>query len=119
MSNGMKTQAGANGQHTLKVRTALQAGGLTPNHNETLKVRSALKAGKLSANHNDAMRVRTGLNGGGQSLNHNENIRHDAVRNVFMRRDLRTIGAGEDRLELMVVRTGLRAGARRSLRKRQ
>ena len=45
------------------------------------------------------------------NLNHNESISHEvSARNVFMRRDLRTTGAGEGRLELMVVRTGLRVG---------
>jgi hypothetical protein len=37
----------------LKVRSAVKAGGLGPNHNRGgLKVRSAVKAGGLGPNHN-------------------------------------------------------------------
>ena len=60
------------------------------------------------------MRIRTQVRAGGENLNHNEELREQADRNVVaMRRQPRTTVRKEDRLELLVIRAGLRAGARR------
>jgi len=46
-------------------------------------------------------------------VNHNENIRRDTNRGtILMRLQPKTTTGRKDRLELMVVRAGLRAGAR-------
>ena len=59
-----------------------------------MTIKSQLKAGKLSANHN-------------------ETLQRAADRPaVSMRRELVTSSRREDRLELLVVRAGLRAGRR-------
>jgi hypothetical protein len=59
------------------------------------------------------MKIRTQLKAGGRSLNHNEALRRDADRPaISMRHQIRTTARKEDRLELMVVRAGLRAGKR-------
>jgi hypothetical protein len=58
------------------------------------------------------MTIRTQLKAGGWT-NHNEALRREADRPaIAMRHTLRTTARKEDRLELMVVRAGLRAGRR-------
>lgn len=76
-----------------------------------MKIRTQLKAGAWSSNHSEALRVRTTVKAGGWSNNHSEALKRqdDAV---SMRRTLVTTSRKEDRLELLVVRAGLRAGAR-------
>ena len=63
-----------------------------------MTTRTNLKAGKLATNHNEAMQVRTAIKAA-------NNI-------VWMRRQALTTSHKEDRLELLVVRAGLRAGKR-------
>ena len=78
-----------------------------------MKIRTQLKAGGVNLNHNEALRVRTALKAGGFNLNHNEALRRDSNRPAMsMRRQPRTTGRKADRLELLVVRAGLRAGRR-------
>ena len=101
-----------NHNEALQVRSAITAGRLAANHNETLKVRSALKAGKLAANHNEALQVRSAIKAGKLGVNHNERVQRAADQAVSMRRELLTTTRKEDRLELLVVRAGLRAGRR-------
>jgi hypothetical protein len=72
----------------------LRAGGIMNNHNEALKIRTALKAGGLTENHNEALKVRSEVKAGG------------------LRRRMIKTTSKNDRLELLVVRAGLRAGAR-------
>jgi hypothetical protein len=78
----------------MTIRTQLKAGKLAGNHNEVLQVRSAIKAGKLSANHNEKLQRASDRSA------------------VSMRRELLTTTRKEDRLDLLVVRAGLRAGLR-------
>ena len=63
-----------------------------------MNTRTHLKAGKLATNHNETLQVRAGLQGG------------------KLRRLLVTTSPKEDRLALLVVRTGLRAGGDRGRR---
>ena len=57
------------------------------------------------------MKIRTQLKAGGRIYNHNETFR--AAKNiVWMRRQPVTTSHKEDRLDLLVVRAGLRAGKR-------
>jgi hypothetical protein len=107
----------------MTIRTHLKAGGHNLNHNEALQVRTALKGGRPPSgdltgyNHNETLKVRTALKGGGSSLNHNEALQRATDRGaVSMRRELLTTSRKEDRLELLVVRAGLRAGVRRTCR---
>ena len=79
----------------MRIRTQLKAGALISNHSEGLRVRTTVKAGAWS-NHSEALR-----------------IRQDDRDAISMRRTLPTTSRKEDRLELLVVRAGLRAGARR------
>jgi hypothetical protein len=59
------------------------------------------------------MKIRTQLKAGGKSLNHNEALRRESDRpEISMRHTIRTSARKEDRLELLVVRAGLRAGKR-------
>ena len=58
------------------------------------------------------MTIRTQLKAGGLRLNHNETLQRAADRQVSMRRELATATRKEDRLELLAVRAGLRAGRR-------
>ena len=88
----------------MTTRTQLKAGALGWNHNEALQVRTALKAGGTTYQHNETLQVRTRRTGGAAN-----NI-------VWMRRQPLTTSRKEDRLELLVVRAGLRAG--RSIRRR-
>ena len=79
----------------MTIRTQLKAGARFSNHNETLQVRTALKAGAAAFN------------------NHNERVQRASDRqSVSMRRELVTTTRKEDRLALLVVRAGLRAGRR-------
>ena len=60
------------------------------------------------------MRIRTQLKAGGRKFNHNEALQESrSKQQVSMRRELATSACKEDRLELLVVRTSLRAGRRR------
>ena len=79
-----------------------------------MTIKSQLKAGKIALNHNDVLQVRTALKAGGIRLtNHNETLQRAADRPaISMRRELVTTSRREDRLELLVVRAGLRAGRR-------
>ena len=63
-----------------------------------MKMRTQLKAGGWTANHNEALHVRTGLQRG------------------KLRKQIVTTTPKEDRLTLLVVRAGLRAGRRRERR---
>jgi len=85
-----------------------------------MTIKTQLKAGGLSSNnHNEALQVRTALKAGGKSLNHNEALqRATDSPAVSMRRELLTTSRKEDRLELLVVRAGLRAGRRARARAR-
>ena len=103
----------------MAVRTQLRAGKLSANHNEVLQVRSALKAGGTFLNHNETLQVRTALKAGRKAGgtqhddNHNEKLERASERQaVSMRRELLTTSRKEDRLQLLVVRAGLRAGRR-------
>ena len=59
------------------------------------------------------MTIRTQLKAGGGWANHNEKLeRVSERRGVSMRRELLTTSRKEDRLELLVVRAGLKAGKR-------
>ena len=103
----------------MTIRTNLKAGGVSINHNEALQVRSAIKAGGRRLNHNEALQVRTSLKAGGRLANHNEALKRTEDRQaVSMRRELLTTTRSEDRLELLVVRAGLRAGRRARARAR-
>src|SRR5688572_28127630 len=115
----------------MTIRTQLKAGGIQANHNEALQVRSnivwcramavrtQLRAGKLSANHNEVLQVRSALKAGGTFLNHNETLQRKTDRPaVSMRRQPLTTSRKDDRLELLVVRAGLRAGRRARARSR-
>ena len=104
----------------MTTRTQLKAGKLAVNHNQALQVRTALKAGgRKLMNHNEALQVRTSLKAGGLRLNHNETAQRATDRPaVSMRRELQTTSRKEDRLELLVVRAGLRAGRRARARGR-
>jgi hypothetical protein len=97
----------------MTIRTQLKVGRLAGNHSEALQVRSALRAGGVDGQHNEALRVKTALKAGGIWENHSEALRRDSGRTVIsMRRQPQTTGRKEDRLELLVVRAGLRAGRR-------
>ncbi len=65
-----------------------------------MRMRTQLKAGKLAGNHSEKLHVRTGLQGG------------------KLRKLLVTTCPKEDRLALLVVRAGLRAGRDRGRRNR-
>jgi hypothetical protein len=78
----------------MTIKTQLKAGAAGFNHNEALQVRSAIKAGGAPGNHNEALQVKSALKAG------------------KLRRRLETTAPKEDRLSLLVVRAGLRAGAR-------
>lgn len=79
-----------------------------------MRIRTQLKAGALVSNHSEGLRVRTSVKAGGLQLNHSEalRIRQDDRDAISMRRTLPTTSRKDDRLELLVVRAGLRAGAR-------
>ena len=103
----------------MTIRTQLKAGAGYMNHNETLQVRTALNAGGTTYQHNETLQVRTALKAGRKAGgtqhddNHNEKLERASERQaVSMRRELLTTSRKEDRLELLVVRAGLRAGRR-------
>lgn len=79
-----------------------------------MRIRTQLKAGRIALNHSEALRVRTTVKAGGWS-NHSEalRVRPDDRDAISMRRTLLTTSRKDDRLELLVVRAGLRASARR------
>lgn len=112
-----------NHNEALAVRTTLQAGRLAGNHNDAVQVRSNLKAGRLSANHNESARVRTSLKAGDRpkGLNHSETLQTRTglkAGRINLRAAVQTTARKEDRLELLVVRAGLRGGrAVRGIRK--
>jgi hypothetical protein len=93
-----------------------------------MTIRTQLKAGRLAVNHSEAVRVRSTIKAGGQDLNHNEALQRAADRQteerdgatniVWMRRQPLTRSRTEDRLTLLVVRAGLRAGRRARARAR-
>jgi hypothetical protein len=95
----------------MTIRTQLKTGGWM-NHNEALRVRSTVKAGGWF-NHNEALRVRLSMKAGGVNLQHNEalNVRWPA-KVTGLRQMLKTTADKSDRLELLVVRAGVRAGGR-------
>jgi len=102
----------------MTIRTQVKAGGVEAQHNEALQVRSAVKAGAGYLNHNEALQVRSALKAGGKSLNHNEALRTGSPA-IAMLRQPRTTSRKEDRLELLVIRAGLRAGRRERARSRR
>ena len=78
-----------------------------------MKTRTQLTAGGADVNHNGTLRVRTTVKAGGENLNHNEALRREpSAPAISMRQQLLTTSRKEDRLELLVVRAGLRAGRR-------
>jgi hypothetical protein len=79
-----------------------------------MTTKTNLKAGKLATNHNEALQVRSSIKAGGlSSNNHNEKlVRVSERQTVSMRRELLTTSRKDDRLELLIVRAGLRAGKR-------
>lgn len=99
----------------MTIRTQLKAGGASLNHHEALQVRTALKAGRINMrgdNHNETLQVRSALKAGKLGCNHNETAREAMPPTISMRKQIRMTGNREDRLELMLVRAGLRAGRR-------
>ena len=104
----------------MTIRTQLKAGKLATNDNEMLQIRSTLKAGGVtSTNHNQSLRVRSTIKAGGTEYQHNESLGRASDRSaVSMRRELLTTSRKADRLELLVVRAGLRAGRRARARVR-
>ena len=84
----------------MTIRTQVKAGRLAANHNDALQVRSAVRAGRIALNHNDALQVKSARKAG------------------RIRRRLETTSSRVDRLSLLVVRAGLKAGARGRLGKR-
>ena len=83
------------------------------NHNEALQVRTALKAGGTDTSTTRRCRFARRSRPAGGIPNHNETLQRAADRPaVSMRRELLTTSRKEDRLELLVVRAGLRAGRR-------
>jgi len=99
----------------MTIRTQVRAGGVDGQHNEMLKVRSTLKAGGVNLNHSEALKIRSTVKAGGRLINHSETLRTGSAPAVAMLRQPRTTSRKEDRLELLVIRAGLRVG-RRGLR---
>jgi hypothetical protein len=101
----------------MKIKTQVKVGAIATNHNETLRVRTAVKAGfgKIATNHNEALRVRTSVKAGFGKLatNHNEALQvRTGLQGGKLRKQIVTTSPKEDRLTLLVVRAGLRAGLR-------
>jgi hypothetical protein len=66
------------------------------------------------------MTIKTQLKAGKLATNHNEKLQRAADHQaVSMRRELLTTSRKEDRLQLLVVRAGLRAGLRSRARARK
>ena len=78
-----------------------------------MTVKTQIKAGGMNMQHNEALRVRSTVKAGGENLNHNQTLRTVAAPAIAMLRQPRTTSRKEDRLELLVVRAGLRAGRAR------
>jgi hypothetical protein len=91
----------------------VKGGGAPTQHNEAMRVRSTVKAGKIAINHSEALQVRSALKAGGVSINHNDGLRVGSTPAIAMLRQPRTTSRKEDRLELLVIRAGLRAGRAR------
>ena len=70
--------------------------------------------GRLASNHNEALKIRSTVKAGGSQLNHSETLRTGSAPAIAMLRQPRTTSRKEDRLELLVIRAGLRAGRRES-----
>jgi hypothetical protein len=108
-----------NHNEALQVRSAVKAGGIDlGNHNEALQVRSTLKAGRAgwSNNHNETLQVRSSLKAGGTSYQHNETLQTRTglkAGRLGLRGTVQTTARKKDRLELLVVRAGLKAGRAR------
>ena len=84
-----------------------------------MTTRTQLNAGRLAGNHNEALQIRSTIKAGGVEGQHNEKLQRASDRPaVSMRRQLLTTSRKEDRLELLVVRAGLRAGHRARARMR-
>jgi hypothetical protein len=99
----------------MTITTNLDAGAWVRNHNEALRVRSTIRAGGVEGQHNEALRVRSTVKAGGVDGQHNETLVRASDRPaISMRRLPRTTSPKEDRLELLVVRAGLRAGRARA-----
>ena len=79
-----------------------------------MTIRTQLKAGGVRlTNHNEALQVRSALKAGGKWLNHNETFRREPEKApISMRRSPKPTSRREERLELLVVRAGVRAGRR-------
>ena len=71
-----------------------------------MKIRTQVKAGKLAANHGETLRVPNAIGAAGPV----------GAKGIAMRQQPRETANKEDRLALLVVRAGLRAGARRRRR---
>jgi hypothetical protein len=97
----------------MTIRTQIRAGGVDGQHNEALRVRSTVKAGGENLNHSETLRVRSTVKAGGWLGNHNETLRAGSAPAIAMLRQPRTTSRKEDRLELLVIRAGLRAGRAR------
>ena len=99
----------------MNIRLQLRAGKLSANHSEALRVQSSIIAGRagLNQNHNEALRIRSSIKPGGTHLNHSEtlNLRWP-VKIIGLRQVVKTTANQSDRLELLVVRAGVRAGGR-------
>ena len=86
-----------------------------------MTIRTQIKAGdaggdsgRLASNHSEVLKVRSTVKAGGIRLgNHNEALRVGSAPAIAMLRQPRTMSRKEDRLELLVVRAGLRAGRSR------
>ena len=93
----------------MTTRTQLKA-GRRMHHNAALKVRSDVKAGAPSMQHNEALKVRSAVKAGSPYANHNEPLKvRSSVKGGIVRRMTKTTTPA-NRLDLMVVRAGLRAG---------
>jgi hypothetical protein len=95
----------------MKMRTALDAGGLSASDYETSRMRTALKAGGVPGNRNEELHVGTSLTAGGYGSNHNQMIRQKPDRRVVsMLGPLCPRRRKDDRLDLAAVPAGVRAG---------
>ena len=77
-----------------------------------MTMRTQIRAGAVDSQHSEAMRFRSTVKAGGQNLNHNEALRTGSAPAVAMLRQPRTTSRKGDRLELLVIRAGLRARRR-------
>jgi hypothetical protein len=112
MTTRTQLKAGRRMHHNaaLKVRSDVKAGAPSMQHNEALKVRSAVKAGGAGIQHNEALKVRSAVKAGSPYANHNEPLKvRSSVKGGIVRRMTKS-SSPANRLDLMVVRAGLRAG---------